>query len=157
MFVEQTAEKHFTSEMNPNVSASTLALGFSCAIRSECVRLLSRHGHGRGQSESGQAGRRWPRRQATPAGPARTGDQGGQGGRGELTPALPTRSCNQTHAQTAALACGGHDWLNRSTWDACWLRLITAETEGPKRCERMTRRAEETRMDPRDLRQVRQG
>ena len=34
MFVEQTAEKHFTSEMNPNVSASTLALGFSCAIRS---------------------------------------------------------------------------------------------------------------------------
>jgi hypothetical protein len=29
--------------------------------------------------------------------------------------------------------------------------LVTAETEGPKRRERVTRRVEETRMDPRGL------
>ena len=39
----------------------------------------------------------------------------------------------------------------RSTRAACWLRLVTAETEGPKRRERVTRRVEETRMDPRGL------
>lgn len=88
----------------------------------------SRHGRGRGQSESDQAGRRWPRRPAAPAGPARTG---GFGAHAEPNPALPARSGGQIRLQAAALAQGGRDWLVRSTQTACWLRLVTAETEGP--------------------------